>query len=224
VLYHFLDSKKSSKYEDDVEMYKRFTGKYSKLLDNANPLLGGLRSYSKHILSDEGLDEFNKLIKTRHSIRNFTDQPVDINKIKQAINIALYCPSACNRQPFKVYIVSAAKKNHDIGASQYRASQWLYIAADVDAYDITEYNDWIVSASIFAGYLSLALHAVGLGACIMRKDLVHETDYNKAVRRICNMKKTEKLILEFAVGNYADTFIAPVSRRKTVDDITTIIE
>jgi hypothetical protein len=225
VLSQYLKSKKASDYAEDkvkCEDFINANGKNGELIVEDNNW-GGALLFKKLALSNDDYKIFTQIVKSRHSIRNFNHAPVSIEKLKAAIDLALQCPSACNRQPFKVYILSNKAKSQMIGASEYNADQWLYITGEMDAFHVTEFNDWIVSASIFAGYLSLTLHAVGLGACIMRKDLVVESDYNRSVKKVCHIPNTEKIILEFAVGNYDDDFIAPVSKRKNVDDIIDII-
>lgn len=43
----------------------------------------------------------------RHSIRNYADQPIDESIIKKAVEISQRSPSACNRQPARVYSISS---------------------------------------------------------------------------------------------------------------------
>ena len=82
-----------------------------------------------------------------------------------------------------------------------------------------ELNDWIVSTSIFCGYLTLALHAVGIGSCCCRKDIIKHSNYNKNIKSLCHIPDDEQIILEILIGNYKDEFFAPVSHRRDVKDI-----
>jgi len=45
-------------------------------------------------------------IKTRRSVRNYTDDELDLNLISEIINYWLYAPSAHNQQSRKYYIIS----------------------------------------------------------------------------------------------------------------------
>lgn len=48
--------------------------------------------------------EFEKVVKSRHSVRNFTDQAVSKQTICEIIEIAQQSPSWFNSQPWKVYV------------------------------------------------------------------------------------------------------------------------
>ena len=87
------------------------------------------------------------------------------------------------------------------------------------AFSLSELNDWIVSSSVFCGYLSLALHAEGIGSCIFRKDIVQESKYNNSIKAMCHISDDEQIILEMAIGHYKDEFIVPVFCRRTAGEI-----
>ena len=52
----------------------------------------------------------NELIKSRYSVRNFTDDSVDIKTIREILEIASNAPSGGNIQPWKVYVVTGRTK------------------------------------------------------------------------------------------------------------------
>ena len=224
VLNHYSEAKRTSRFSEDRIKYKNFFQKYVQLLNIAVDDYGGTVNLSIEPDDEEMQNVWDKIVRSRHSIRQFAITPVSQVALERAIDQALACPSACNRQPMHIYIVSKNAKERTIGTSDLIADKNLYITGDINAYGITEFNDWIVSPSIFVGYLSIALHVNGIGSCIMRKDLVVNTDYNRAVRRLCNIPNNEKLILEMAIGNYPDSVVVPVSKRKTPLDITSFID
>lgn len=163
---------------------------------------------------------FDSVVKSRHSTRNFNDSAIDDVNLREAIESALLCPNACNRQPYHIYVVDAKKKTEYLGSTnEFNANKYIIITGVIDAFSISEMNDWIVSASIFAGYLTLCLHNRKIGSCIMRKDLLVETDYNKKIRALCSIPETEQIVLEMAIGNYNYNALVPVSKRKTIDEI-----
>lgn len=191
---------------------------------STNDDFGGILSVNKEDFS-ASIPLITRLFTSRHSIRTFTGD-INDDQLLQAIQLALCTPSACNRQPSHIYIINdrklATALNRD-SANDYGAPKHIFITADCSAYDIYEFNDWIVSASIFAGYLTLALHTFSIGCCIMRKDLIDRTPLNKIIRKTCCIPRQEKIILELLVGNYPSEFTAPVSRRKSLDETITII-
>jgi len=52
----------------------------------------------------------NELIKSRYSVRSFTDDNIDIKTIREILEIASNAPSGGNIQPWKVYVVTGRAK------------------------------------------------------------------------------------------------------------------
>ena len=52
----------------------------------------------------------NELIKSRYSVRSFTDVNIDIKTIREILEIASNAPSGGNIQPWKVYVVTGKTK------------------------------------------------------------------------------------------------------------------
>ena len=52
----------------------------------------------------------NELIKSRYSVRSFTDDAVDIETIREILEISSNAPSGGNIQPWKVYVVTGKTK------------------------------------------------------------------------------------------------------------------
>ena len=52
----------------------------------------------------------NELIKSRYSVRSFTDDAVDIETIREILKISSNAPSGGNIQPWKVYVVTGKTK------------------------------------------------------------------------------------------------------------------
>ena len=52
----------------------------------------------------------NELIKSRYSVRRFTDDTVDIKTIREILEISSNAPSGGNIQPWKVYVVTGRTK------------------------------------------------------------------------------------------------------------------
>lgn len=161
------------------------------------------------------------LFNTRHSIRDFSETPVSKENLEKAISLALMAPSACNRQATQIYVLGKEQLESNGINTDVNADKYLIITGNKNAFSLSELNDWIVSSSIFCGYLTLALHTVGIGACCFRKDIVFDrnSDYNKKIKNLCNIPDDEQIILEIAIGNYKDKFLCAVSSRREVKDI-----
>lgn len=61
---------------------------------------------------------YEELVKSRHSIRRFSDEPINIEAVQAAICLAQYTPSACNRQGWRTRIIQDPKKKEIILANQ----------------------------------------------------------------------------------------------------------
>ena len=64
--------------------------------------------------------KFLELNKKRHTIKHFTDQPVDPKDVRTAIEIATLAPSAHNSQPWKFVVVR--QKNAELAKCLLKAS------------------------------------------------------------------------------------------------------
>ncbi|MBZ5523936.1 MAG: nitroreductase family protein [Acidobacteriia bacterium] len=70
--------------------------------------------------------EFNEVILHRHSIRNFTDQMVEADKLQKILETANLAPSAGNLQAYEIYVVTDPKKKDGLSCA---ALAQEYIAA-----------------------------------------------------------------------------------------------
>ena len=220
VLNAFLKSKEKSSIREDRIKSDLFKEEHlvEQFFDN-----GGTMYYRHEDFSKEEVVTIEKLFNTRHSMRSFTEEIVPESTLIKAIDLALRCPSACNRQPFHIYVINKETKERIGDSEGYSGSKFLFVTGDIRAFSLGEFNDWIVSPSIFVGYLTLALHLYGIGSCVIRKDLVCDTHFNRAIRAACNIPNEEKLILELAVGYYKADNIVPYSNRHKGNDIVTFI-
>lgn len=178
----------------------------------------GIKNLTKNDLA-HGIQNYENLFLTRHSIREFSDKPVNKEVLEKAIELALTSPSSCNRQATEIYVLDGKYKDIAVKENNMNADKFLIICGKMDYFPIEEINDWIVSTSIFCGYLSLALHSVGIAHCLIRKSIIYESSYNKELKRVLKIPDNQKIILEVAIGNYKDDFVVPVSKRRGIKEI-----
>lgn len=201
--------------------------------NRARELLGNLEEDADYggilTLNNEQItcsrEHAKKLFETRHSVREFSGEPVSEEDIRSAIEMAQYCPSACNRQCARVYSISSEKYMHDmdtnlqgIGGFADDADKFLLVTAKMSAYEIDERNQFVVSASIFAGYLSLALHACGIASCAVQRSLALNEKWDK-FREINGIPDDEQIVIMFAIGKYKSETKVPVSKRFSLSKI-----
>ena len=210
VLRAYIESKKNSGNPKEVEKVVLFLKNYPEI-ENENTL-GGVIQLKKEVFTANQREVVSQFIKSRHSCRDFQDKVVSKEDIEAAVSLALRCPSACNRQVTNCYVY------------QSKELQTIILTTNIRAYEISEFNDWFVSPSIFAGYLSLSLHLYGIGSCVYRKQLYGHHPYNEGMRRKCNIPADEMIVLELRFGYYKDEFKIAVSNRHNAGDIINYFE
>lgn len=169
--------------------------------------------------------DFFEFAESRHSVRWFSNTPVDDNKLMAAIRLAQTAPSACNRQATRVKIISSAKgkelcqslQNGNRGFGD-RADKWILIT--------TELSDWTHIDAISAGYIDAgiftmnllyALHYYGIAACTLNAYL--KTEDRIKLQTGLGYPASELPVLFIIIGNPAENFMVPRSRRLNLDDI-----
>lgn len=55
-------------------------------------------------------EHFEQLVKSRQSCRNFNDKPLDKSTVEEIARLSMLCPSACNSQPWNMYLVTSPEK------------------------------------------------------------------------------------------------------------------
>ncbi len=61
--------------------------------------------------------EFSEVILNRHSIRTFSDRPVEQEKLQKILETANLAPSAGNLQAYEIYVVTDAKKRDGLSCA-----------------------------------------------------------------------------------------------------------
>ena len=209
VLKAYIEAKKQSDNPKEVEKAFLFLKNHPEIENEVT--LGGVISMKKEDFSASQKEFVEHFFNSRHSCREFQDKIVTKEDIEAAIALALRCPSACNRQVTNCYVY------------QSKEMQSIILTTNIRAYDYGEFNDWFVSPSIFAGYLSLSLHLYGIGSCVYRKQLYGHHPYNDAMRKKCNIPIDEMIMLELQFGYYKDEYFVPVSNRHSVDEIVSFV-
>ncbi len=171
------------------------------------------------------LPELTRFFETRHSIRQFTGEKVDRDKLRAAIKLAQTAPSACNRQAVRVYSIDSKKYMEDlqadlsgIGGFAEDVDLFLLITGKLSAYGKFEHNQFIVSAGIFAGYLSLALHAYNIGACIIQRPTRLSAQW-EAFAQKNGIPADEQIVCMIGIGSMKEETAVPVSNRLETDAI-----
>lgn len=161
----------------------------------------------------------------RHSVRDFADSPVSPDAIRNAISAAIRSPSSCNRQPWRVAVVSEESEVVSLLAVQGGLNSYgknlqvlLAVACDCAMFgDPYERNMPYIDGGIFACALAYELHAAGLATCMLNAS--HAPNAERTVRKQLGLSGTEVLICYIAVGQHPDEYLAPTSKRIRFEDV-----
>lgn len=170
-------------------------------------------------------EAFMNLLKTRHSTRAFSDEPVTEEEIKKAIEAAKLSPSACNRQPCKVYFIKTEECQKVLtnvlpGYNLFEMdnTKTLLVTFDMSFVSmIGERNQGWFNAGLFAMNLVNALHAEGIGTCFLQWGEKHSVE--EKVKEKLDIPKNERIAVAIACGHYKDENKVLCSARRSAEEM-----
>ncbi len=139
-------------------------------------------------------DNFEKLVMNRQSCRDFNDEPLEKQTIEKIVNLSLNAPSACNSQPWQIYVVTEERKRKEVASSVQdlfmnkfvdKAKAFI-VVADTDAklkvgaslkFDKNHFVKYDVGELI--AYITLGAEALGVSSCII--GWVNQTKLKSAI-------------------------------------------
>lgn len=165
---------------------------------------------------------------TRHSIRMYKNVPLKQFDIEKAVEIANMSPSACNRQPSKVYFTSERGIVDRVdelitGSSGFKGETPNYIIVTTDraCFMKEEQYQWYINGGIYLSYLTLALHSLGVGSCIMQWKAFYKTE--NELKNLMGISAHEAIIAIVGCGYYQGDTKCIYSQRRAVSDTLHII-
>ena len=168
---------------------------------------------------------FSALAVRRRSVREFLSNPVPDELIERAVSLAALSPSACNRQPCRVIVVSEPERRQRLLSHQngnrgfgHLAPQVLVITSDASGFfDASERHQPYIDGGLFSMSLCFALAAEGAASCCLNWCVAPEDD--RAVHELMGLKKSERIVMLMAVGYAPDGTVVPKSPRRSLDEV-----
>lgn len=168
---------------------------------------------------------FETLVHQRRSYRHFSEQRVDPSAVRAAVSLAQWSPSACNRQPCRVYVVESEDLkrkalSHQNGNAGFGHLAPLVLAITADAsyfFDATERHQPFVDGGLFTMSLIYALQVQGLVSCCLNWCVQPAQD--RALRKLLPIQASERVVMLMVVGHPHPATVLPRSHRKSLDDI-----
>lgn len=111
--------------------------------------------------------DFHQLLLERHSIRRYTDQPVDAEHVKTILEAALLAPSSKSKRPWQFIVVEDKEMLAKLSKAKEFGSHAIAGAAfAVVVVSNPELSDvFIEDTSVAAIMMQLQASALGLGSC-----------------------------------------------------------
>lgn len=174
------------------------------------------------MLISKGADTMNetlKVLKTRCSVKSYTDRQVPDDLLDAVLEAGLYAPSGLNNQG-TVMVAVREKETRDLLAALnsdlrgvdsdtfYGAPCVIVVLAD------PAHGTWVEDGSLVMGNLLNAAHALGLSACwIHRARETFDLPEGKALLRAWGLPETLRGVGNCILG-YADKAPTPKPRKE----------
>ena len=189
---------------------------------------GGTILIENEDIAKKAKSDYKEFCYSRYSIRNFAGK-ADLNTIKSAMILSQKCPSTCNIQPVKGYLINNKREinyilslqNGNRGFTEI-VPQLIVLTTRLELYsEPRERNLCYVDGGIYALSLSNALHYYNIGSCIL--NWATNSINNSLLHSRLNIPINERVILLLAIGNIPKECEVPTSGRRSVDEIFHII-
>lgn len=173
-------------------------------------------TYQKEITKDEffkDIDkEFVEFSNSRHCVRDYSNERIDINDITAAIDIARNAPSACNRQPARVHVIrekeiinKCLKLQNGNRGFGHLTDTLLIVTGDLRTIlGASEFFDLNTNVGIFIMNLCYTLHLKKIGCCVLNWYVRPKDD--KELRRIVSIPDEENIVAFISCGIVKDKF------------------
>jgi nitroreductase len=116
--------------------------------------------------------DFFDLIESRYSVRAYSNQPVEEEKLRKILRAAQVAPTAANLQPFRLLVRETKGQQGELASLYHR--EWFCQAPLILGVCSVPSEGWVrrdgknyadIDASIVMDHVVLAAAALGLGTC-----------------------------------------------------------
>lgn len=184
--------------------------------------LGGASVVSKKTIYQNLNKSFKEFSENRHSVRCFSSEPVEIETIIEAIQLSQNAPSACNRQGWKIHLVTSKdliklvlqNQNGNRGFGE-MIDKLILISSDFRYFEKRrERFQAYIDGGIYAMNVLYSLHFYSLATVALSASLSDSQERN--VKKILKMSNAEVPIMFIGIGNYCEEFKIANSTRRPI--------
>ena len=147
------------------------------------------------------MESFSELIKTRRSMRKFTEEELTQEQVVTLMKAALMAPTSKRSNAWQFIVVDDKETLKKLSFCKEQASQFIADAAPADplASDV-----WIEDASIASIYLQLQAEDMGLGSCwvqLRERFTASGISSNEYVHEVLDMPLQLQALSIIAIGH-----------------------
>lgn len=146
------------------------------------------------------MKSFMDLCMHRRSIRKYTAQPVEQEKIDYLLRCALMSPSAKRLNPWEFFVVTDTAVLRQLSGVKTYGSQMFdtAMAAIVVALDASLTDTWQCDGAIAAQHILLAAEEQGLGACWCH--ICGREESERMVHELCAVPENLNVLCVISLG------------------------
>jgi nitroreductase len=220
-------------YRDNIERYQLDTG--AVILPRVAAFLAEFPQRAASLTTPQPLaasrkefepyEAFRLLTLRRRSVREFLPEPVPAEVLARAVALAQLSPSACNRQPCRVYTISdqtlkaaaLAQQNGNRGFGHLAPHVLVITADEAGFFDASERHQPYIDGGLFCMSLALALTAQDVASCCLNWCVPPAND--KVIHRLLSIPSSERIVMFMAVGFAPANCKVPQSPRRELRQV-----
>mgnify|MGYP000121755382 FL=1 len=141
----------------------------------------------------------------------------------RVIKTASYAPSACNRQPVKVYTSLDADKNNTISkyvpgnkGFENDVPYYMIVTSNREYFGDSEFCQWFVNGGIALAYITLSMFSEGIGSCIFQWPSNYPGE--RELKKLSGISEAESICGIIGYGKLPEKVKVIGACRKPVDD------
>lgn len=166
-----------------------------------------------------------ELLTGRQSLRAFADTTIDYALIEDAVSMARFAPSVCNRQATRVHwyddrlsverLLELQNGNRGFG---HEVPSLAILTTDMTLFTGPgERNQRWIDGGLFSMNFASSLHLLGLATCFLNWSV--KNSRSDELRSIAGIREHEDIVTMLAIGYPAEQFRVARSPRRPVSDL-----
>jgi nitroreductase len=194
-------------------------------VESPKDTFSGPKKISNYVKTSISFEQILEMASNRKSVRFFEERIVPRDLINKAISVGKMAPSACNRQPFKYYVIddeAKVKKVSEIpmgtkGYSQSIKTFIVIVGNQSNFFDERDRHLIYIDGSLSAMSVIFALETLGLKSCLINWPDIGIK--NSQMRKVLNLNEWDVPIVCLAVGYPLSYSKVPYSEKKPMKEI-----